>query len=165
MSYLQRTFSLLVLVMAASLAGCGGGAKGPTERLIYTSSADCEAAGKVAGEECAKAIEKALVEHDKLTIKYATMLDCEKAEGSDRCERVAERHYRPRLMAFLFTVNTKSVVAIPLYAVQVVTGKNAAIFRDAAGTTFDFERTEGVSFSRDAIRKAEGLQPMRRKGA
>jgi uncharacterized protein YgiB involved in biofilm formation len=147
------------------LAGCGSSSKVPTERFIYTSSEDCAAFGKVSSEDCSKAVEKALTEHDKLTIKYPTMLDCEKAEGNDRCERVAERHYRPRLMAFLFTVNNQGVTAVPLYAVQIVAGKSATLFRDANGATYDWERTDGITFSKEAIRKAEGFQPMKRKGA
>ena len=166
MSNLRRTLTLLVLAFAVTgLAGCGNGGKGPTERFIYTSSEDCAEAGKVPGDECGKAIEKALIEHDKLTIKYPTMIDCDKAEGIDRCERVAERHYRPRLMAFLFTMNGKTVSAIPLYAVQIVSGKSATLFRDAAGTTYDWERTDGIAFSKASIRKAEGFQPMKRRGA
>ena len=155
---------LTVALAAAALAGCSKGAKIPTEKFIYTSSEDCAASDKVKAADCDKAIEGALGEHDKLPIKYLTLADCDKAEGPDRCERVAERHYRPRLMGYLFVVNEK-VVATPLYAVQVVQGRNLTLFRDAGGNTYDWERTEGITFSRAAIRKADGFTPLKnRKG-
>ncbi len=157
----SRVF-LAVVLAGVALGGCGKSAKIPTEKFIYTTSADCASGGKVSTADCDKAIETALVEHDKLAIKYATMADCDKMEGPERCERVAERHYRPRLMSFLFVVNEK-VVATPLYAVQVSVNRSATLFRDAGGTTYDWERTEGITFSRAAIRKAEGFTPIKHR--
>jgi hypothetical protein len=58
-------------------------------------------------------------------------------------------------MGFMFTVKGPVVTASPLYAGL----KGATVFRDVGGATFDWERTEGVTFSREAIRKAEGFAP------
>lgn len=152
---------LAVLLAAGALGGCGNKTKVATERFIYTSSEDCAAGAKIQQADCDKAVEKALLEHDKLTIKYPTLADCDKAEGPERCERVADRHFRPRLMGFLFSVN-EQVAATPLYAIQVVQGKSATLYRDAGGATYDWERTEGITFSRAAIRKAEGFTPLKK---
>lgn len=149
----------LLTVAGLLLAGCGqSGPPVPTERFVYVSSQDCAAAERVKPEDCIKAVDKAIVEHDKLPLKYPTLADCEKAEGADRCERVVERHWRPRLMAFHFTVKGPSVVAAPLYAGL----KGATVFRDAGGSVLDWERTDGVVFSRQSIRKAEGFAPVQR---
>lgn len=148
----------IMVALAGLLAGCGDGAKIETERFIYTSIDDCTDSGKVTGENCNKAIELALTEHDKTAPKYITLGDCEATEGRERCERYTERHYRPRLMGYLFTVN-KAVVAIPLYSGL----KSAMVYRDAGGATYDHERTAGINFSKLAIRKAEGFQPSKRK--
>lgn len=161
MPIIPRCIALFGLAAVASLlAGCGdGGGKVATERFIYTSIDDCTESGRVSSDDCGKAVDKALVEHDQTAPKYVTMGDCEATEGRDRCERVAERHYRPRLMGYLFTVN-HLVVASPLYSGL----KGTTVFRDVAGTAYDHERTAGINFSRQAIRKAEGFQPSKRKG-
>ncbi len=149
----------IILIVASLLSGCGEGSKVETVRYIYASTDDCTDGGKVSGENCNKATELALVEHDTTAPKYATLGDCETTEGRDRCERFAERHYRPRLMGYLFTVN-KTAVANPLYSGL----KGATVFRDAGGTVYDHERTAGITFSKLAIRKAEGFVPSKRKG-
>jgi len=151
--------SISIVLATALLAGCGGAKSGPTERFVYTTSVDCADAGKVTAEQCRAAVDKAVVEHDQKAPKYITLADCEAAEARDRCERFAERHYRPRLMGYLFTVKGPSVSASPLYAGQ----KGATVFRDVGGTTYDWERTEGVSFSKLAIQKAEGFLIGKRK--
>lgn len=147
--------STAALIVTPLLAACGQGQNFPTLKYIYVSEADCAASEKVKADECQKAIDKAVVAHDKLPIKFPTLVDCEKAEGDGRCERVAERHWRPRLMGYLFVVKGPVVTASPLYAGL----KGATVFRDVAGATFDWERTEGITFSRDSIRKAEGFAP------
>ena len=164
MPNMPRSVVFIGLALATSvLTGCGGGEKVATERFIYTTSEDCSAGGKISATDCDKAIDQALVELDKVAIKYPTLADCDKAEGIERCERIGDRHYRPRLMAFLFTTNSKTT-AIPLFAVPVVAGRNAMVFHDANCTNYDWERTEGISFSKQAIRKAEGFQPSKKKG-
>ena len=160
MPMLSRSVALAALALLASLlAGCGGGTAYPTERLIYTSIDDCTAGEKISAADCGKAVDKALVELDKASIKFPTMLDCEKAEGPDRCERVAERIYRPKLMGYLFTAKGPSVTAEPLYAGQ----KGVTVYRDANGKTYDWERTADVKFSREAVRKAEGFVISKRR--
>jgi uncharacterized protein YgiB involved in biofilm formation len=154
MPVLPRSLSTALLSLSATLlAGCGGGPTYPTERFIYTTTEDCIAGEKIPAESCQKAVDKALLEFDKNPVKFATLADCEKAEGPDRCERVAERVHRPKLMAYIFTVKGPQVTAEALYAGQ----KGVTVFRDANGKTYDWERTEGIKFSREAIRKADGF--------
>ncbi len=149
----------LSLVAVSSLSGCGGDA-GPTHKVIYTSSGDCANGGHLDFDKCDKAIEKAIVEHEKTAPKFLTLADCEKAEGNDRCEKAAERQYRPRLMGFFFTINSKKSSALPLYAGLKGTG----VFRNAEGAVFDHERTADVKFSRDAAMKSAGFVPHKKGG-
>lgn len=155
--------ALTVALVATTLlpaCGSGGASTGSTDRWVYTTAADCEAADKVKTEECGKAIDKAIIEHDQKAAKYPTMRDCEATEGIDRCERFAERHFRPRLMGYLFSQDKRlQFSAIPLYSGY----KNATVFRDGNGKTYDAERTDGVVFSAEARRKAEGFAPVKRR--
>src|SRR5690606_39199743 len=112
-------------------------------------------------DKCAKAIDRAVGEHEKTARKFPTLADCETAEGVDRCEKAAERHYRPRLMSYLFTINKSRTVATPLYA----GAKGAPVFRAADGTVYDYERTEGVKFSKEAMQKSAGLLVLDKKKA
>lgn len=149
-----------LMAMSLALAGCGGsGATTKSERFVYTSTADCGEGGQITPDDCSNAADKALGIHDQQAPKYPTMRDCEAAENVDRCERVADRHYRPRLMGYLYTTG-KQVTAVPLYSGQ----KGVNVYRDVAGTTYDWERTEGVKFSKEAIRKAEGFVPSKKRG-
>ena len=143
------------MLLALLLAGCGKSEVFPVFKYVYVSESDCAAGGKVTPDDCRKAIDKALAEHDKMPVRFPTFADCEKVEGPDRCERVAERHYRPRLMGFMFVTKGPVITAAPLYAGL----KGATVFRDVSGATFDWERTEGITFSRESIRKAEGFIP------
>jgi uncharacterized protein YgiB involved in biofilm formation len=147
--------AIAVLLMGVAVTGCSSGPPLPTFKYIFVSEIDCVDSDKVKADDCRKAIDKALIDHDKIPIKFPTFADCEKSEGAERCERVAERHWRPRLMAFLFTTKGPAVSAQPLLAGL----KGATVYRDAGGATFDWERTEGITFSREAIRKAEGFAP------
>jgi uncharacterized protein YgiB involved in biofilm formation len=142
----------LTFVAAVSMGGCGGD-QGPTTRIIYVSSSDCAEGGLIDFDKCAKAIDKAVTEHEKTAKRYPALVDCESIEGVDRCEKAAERHYRPRLMSYLFSINKARAVAAPLYAGS----KGAPVFRSADGTVYDYERTEGVKFSRQAMQKSAGL--------
>jgi uncharacterized protein YgiB involved in biofilm formation len=150
----------VALAAAFTLAGCGG-ETGPITKVVYISSGDCAQGGLIDFDKCAKAIDKAVVEHEKTARKYPTLLDCETSEGVDRCEKAAERHYRPRLMSYLFTISKTKTTAAPLYA----GAKGAPVFRSADGTVYDHERTEGVKFSREAVQKSAGLLVLDRKKA
>lgn len=158
-SRLSRPLSFAGAVLAALLvSACGSGNNIPTEKVIYTSSADCADGGKLDFDKCSKAIDKAITEHEKSAAKFITLSDCEKSEGNDRCEKAAERHYRPRLMGFLFTIN-KNIVAAPLYAGL----KGAPVFRGSDGTVFDQERTADVKFSKEAALKSVGFIPDKKR--
>jgi len=158
----SRIIRLLPLATAslATLLGACGGDPGPTSKVIYTSSSDCADGALIDFDKCARAIDKAIAEHDKSSPKYVTLGDCEKAEGNDRCEKVVDRQYRPRLMGYLFTINSQKQTAVPLYAGL----KGAPVFRAADGTVYDQERTEGVKFSREAKIKSAGFVPDKRRG-
>jgi hypothetical protein len=112
--------SLTIAATALALSGCGGdqpveaAAKAPTERHIFVSAVDCEASGKFALEDCEKAIDRAIRGHDKQAPSYKSVGTCEETEGLDKCERVGEKAYRPRLAAYVFD-NAKPPAAKPLY--------------------------------------------------
>ena len=155
----KRAVAAAALSLAAIvLTGCGG-TPVPTEKFVYTTLDDCAEAKRLTPEQCGAAIDKALVEHDTKATKYITLQDCEKKEGAERCEKFAERHYRPRLVGYLFTVNA-SVVAAPLYPGL----KSATVMRDAAGAVLDWQRTEGVTFSQEAIVRARGFAAVKPRG-
>jgi hypothetical protein len=129
----SRHFASFVITSAClALAGCGGEevqedkAAVPTERSIFVSAVDCEASGKITIEDCSKAIEKAIRVHDKTSPTYKSLDSCEETEGAERCERVADRIYRPRLAAYVFD-NTTPPAAKPLYLIA----DGAAGFRNA----------------------------------
>lgn len=98
-----------------------------------------------------------MVRHDRGAKTYLTLFDCESHEGDGRCERVDDRKYRGRLMAYHFTISDK-IVAMPLYAQF-----NDSLFRDLDGKTYDWQRTEDVEFSEAAIVKVRNLAVFRFK--
>ncbi len=159
-----RVLAVFVLLGITSvLAGCGSGSKasnGSKERFVYTTIFDCEAGTKFKPADCSTGIDAALAEHQKKATKHATMRDCEAVEGLDRCEKLVDKDYQPRLMAYLFAeTKTGGVAAIPLYSGL----KGATVFRDGGGKVYDWERTVGVVFSPEAKRKAEGFLPLKKK--
>ncbi|MGQ0673447.1 MAG: DUF1190 domain-containing protein [Hyphomicrobium sp.] len=115
----------LTLVLAASAAlstgGCGGEepaaaapTPAPTERAVFVSAVDCEASGRFSLDDCSSAIETAIRAHEGAAPTYKSLRACEEAEGTDKCERVGERIYRPLLVAFVFE-NATPPSATPLY--------------------------------------------------
>jgi Protein of unknown function (DUF1190) len=102
-----RAFGLLLV--SATLVGCGSSApkvaanSADNEQVIFTSAADCAASGKIKPEQCAKALEWALNAHLKKSPVYRSLSLCETTEGSERCERMDEKNYRPRLAAVSVT--------------------------------------------------------------
>lgn len=127
-----RLTASLAIASTFALAGCGGeepvvaNKAAPTERSIFVSAVDCEASGKFGIEDCSQAIEKAIKAHDKSSPTYKSLDTCEDTEGSERCERVEERKYRPRLAAYVFD-NATPPAAKPLY----LTADGGAGFRTA----------------------------------
>jgi hypothetical protein len=112
-----------ILVAASAslaLAACGGDepeqpkAAAPVERTIYTSALDCEAGGKLTLEQCTAAIERAVALHDKYAAKYRSLSTCEEAQGVEKCERVDEKEFRPRLTAFIVSAQDPNTTK-PLY--------------------------------------------------
>jgi len=115
----MRPSIVLSLLAATALAGCGGGApKTPevaAERAVYTNARDCATGNKITIEQCSEAINKAIAEHEATAPKYTSIRSCETAEGEGKCDRIADKQFRPRLLAFLVTLS-KPPVARPLYA-------------------------------------------------
>jgi hypothetical protein len=112
-----------ILVAASAclaLTACGGDegeqpkAAVPTERAIYTSALDCEAGGKLTLEQCTAAIERAIALHDKYAPKYRSLGSCEETQGVEKCERIDEKEFRPRLTAFIIAPHDPNT-AKPLY--------------------------------------------------
>ncbi len=128
----QFTAGLVLASTSLALAGCGGDepkakAAAPVERSIFVSAVDCEASGKLSIDDCSKAIEKAVTAHEKTSPTYKSQSSCETAEGADKCERVADKIFRPKLVAYILDAATPPV-AKPLYP----TADGVAGFRNGA---------------------------------
>ncbi len=117
---LSWTARIALAVSAVTLAGCGGGGKpvaAPThsERFVFISAKDCAASGKLKMQQCGDAVDAAIATHLGTAPTYASLRTCETVEGGDRCERTDNKAFRPRLVAFLFTIAGENVNAEPLY--------------------------------------------------
>ncbi len=66
-------------------------------------------------QKCSELVEGAIAEHLKSSPTYLSQRTCEATEGVDRCERHSERSYRPRLIAFAFSVTGDQATATPVY--------------------------------------------------
>ena len=102
---------------AALLGGCGdsGQATGTSTgtRGVIASASDCASFGPGAVDACAKAIERAVSQHEG-TVAHNNIQACESAVGAGMCERAASGKYRARLSAFLVTLGD-TPRAEPLY--------------------------------------------------
>jgi len=109
---------IVVLAACVALAGCGKSAtkeaKPAGPKYIVVSAADCADNTGLDYEKCLTLIEGAIKEHDRSASIYTKLTECEKAEGSDRCDRIREKAYRARLTAFQITM-TDNPSAAPLY--------------------------------------------------
>ncbi len=145
----------IVAVLAASLAaaGCGKSKKEetgpPVAKHIITSAMDCTEAAGLTYDVCQPLIEKAVTEHQSNATKYTSLKACEGKEGATKCEKVADKDFRPKLAAFLLTMS-EPPVAVPLYA-----SADASIgFRGADNTKFSSE-DDKFTFSKSATHAAE----------
>ena len=122
-SKLVRTSLAPLAVIASALvaAGCGGGTPQPkpgavkTETSIYISAKDCAENSKLPMQRCADLIDTAIAEHLKSAKTYLSQRACEVDEGAERCERMDEKSYRPRLIAFAISITGPKEVALPVY--------------------------------------------------
>ncbi|PPC81450.1 MAG: hypothetical protein CTY31_13515 [Hyphomicrobium sp.] len=110
---------VIAAVASIALVGCGKAeekkvVKAPAEKGIFVSTNDCIAAGKIPEEACIKAVDTAVLLHEKKAAAYKTMQQCTKVEGADRCDQTVDGQYRARLQAFLITL-TVPPAAEPLY--------------------------------------------------
>jgi uncharacterized protein YgiB involved in biofilm formation len=87
----------------------------PVEKLVFVSAKDCVENSKLERTVCEQIIDDAIARHTTGAANYTSMKACEAVEGTDHCERTANKAYRPRLLAFLVTTGT-TPVAVPLYA-------------------------------------------------
>lgn len=109
----------LVAIAAVAVSACGNAKKpkqaGPAyEHGVFVSSSDCAASGKANIDDCGAAIDRAVASYQTSAPKYPTLLRCEAAEGSERCDKFGADEYRPRLQAFFVTFS-KPIKALPLY--------------------------------------------------
>jgi hypothetical protein len=122
---------------ALVVAGCGNAKKSgdkaaKAESVIYVSTEDCAAGGRLKPDECSKLFEAAIERHEKNAPKYKRLEDCEKAEGEGRCERTMAGTIHPRPMAFQVTFSSRPTAQVVYLAL-----KGAAAFRTATGTAID----------------------------
>lgn len=151
----------LVVSATAFLGGCGEsgsspGAASAAMRGVIASAGDCASFGPDAVEACAKAIERAVANHEA-TAALKTVEACEKTAGAGMCERAASGMYRPRLSAFLVTLGG-SPKAEPLYPAA----SGTVGFQTASKTTLAASDTS-VAFSRLALSVAEGQAGSQKK--
>lgn len=121
---MARTLSIIAILAATTLAGCGksepkqaAGTAPTAEKAIYMSSADCANGGKLDAEVCSALIEKAVKMHEQTSEQYKGLRSCEEAAGPDRCVRDMNGSYRMRLQAFMFEFGAPGTppTATPLY--------------------------------------------------
>ena len=147
---------LLLILIAVSLAGCGGPPKaqgGPPPPVgIYTSAADCADSKKLPLDQCNQLIQIAVNQHNQTARTYISLRLCEMTEGTDRCERTAENSFRPKLQAFLITFSKPPSVQ-PLYA-AADRGQLGFSTNDKAKTVLFVDET--LMFSEAAKIVAEG---------
>lgn len=135
-----------------ALAGCGSGSQEPAKpvaRGVFTSASDCAEAGTLTLEQCSNAIAQAVANHEKTAATYTTLKKCEATEGTERCERTAEKVFRPRLLAFAVTPG-KPPSASPLYA----SGNGQPGFKMSDKKVLQAD-DESLTFSRAAMGVAE----------
>lgn len=113
--------ALVLTLAAATLTGaCGSDpppAAGPApilEHGVFISSQDCADSGKLSAELCDKAVDMAIARHEAEAPIYKSLRQCVAAEGAERCDRMADGRYRPRLQAFYITL-AKPTAGVPLY--------------------------------------------------
>ncbi len=161
MKRLLNSRILAAVGASLALAGCGGSseqAATPDQQYVVMSAVDCADNTGMDYDTCAGLLQKAIDEHDKQAPSYTKLADCEKAEGQNRCDRIAEKSYRARIAAFQITMSEEAV-AIPLYP----TKKETAGFRTAANTevvpdaeNFTFTKSAADATHLFAVEKKNG---------
>ncbi len=144
---------IAILAVALTASGCGKSKKEeagpPVAKHIVTSALDCSNNAGLSYEICQPLIEKAVTDHQANATKYTSLKACEGKEGPTKCEKVYEKDFRPKLAAFLVTMN-EPPVAVPLYA-----SADASIgFRSADNTKYSGE-DDKFTFSKSATQAAE----------
>jgi uncharacterized protein YgiB involved in biofilm formation len=163
MLHRSSTISIRILAIVAAtvtLAGCGGSDKkaAPIARHIITSSVDCSENAGLTYEQCTEVIEKAVAEHEKSAATYTNLKNCETTEGAERCERLDEKVFRPKLKAFLLSLSDPPK-AVPLYTIK--DGKSG--FRDTSNAMY-LSEDEQLTFSKSAVHAAELFVGAKKKG-
>jgi hypothetical protein len=118
-----RPALVLTLAAAALTGACGNSSPPPAgpapvmEHGVFISAQDCADCGKLAPEICDKAVEMAITRHEADSPIYKTLRQCIAREGAERCDRMADGRYRPRLQAFYVALG-KPASGVPLYPSQ-----------------------------------------------
>jgi hypothetical protein len=152
------------LGLAALLGGCGdsqapsNGSKSEVLRGIIASASDCASFGPEAVKACSNAIERAVTRHETVSQAYNNIGACEKAVGSNKCERAVSGKYRQRLSAFMVSLGP-SPRAEPLYP-----SKDGAIGFQTADKSTYLASDQSVTFSRLALSVAESEAASGKKG-
>jgi Protein of unknown function (DUF1190) len=139
-----------VLVAAIALGGCGNAEEPkatapPPEHGIFTSAIDCAGFGKLTVDQCGHAIDRAVTAHQAQAPLYKSLNQCEATEGPERCDKVADREYRPRIQAFLVTMSDPAT-AVQLYAPHGSTAAFRSPSRQEIAAT-----DESMNVSREAL--------------
>lgn len=130
-----RLVPLVVLLGVLALAGCGAApakTKLPVQTGVFTNAKDCASSLKQTVDVCRSLIDAAMTLHTSKAKSYISARLCEDAEGAGRCERLSEKEFKPRLVAFLGTMAAKPV-GEPLYLPKAPT--------EASFTSLDKSKT------------------------
>ncbi|MGE0024855.1 MAG: DUF1190 domain-containing protein [Hyphomicrobium sp.] len=157
MRTLTSAYATGLLGLAGLLGGCGdsGSSAGSEQRAgdprgVIASASDCVSFGEKAVKACAKAIERAVDNHESSSASYGNIDACEAAVGADKCERSASGKYRARLSAFMVSIEGSSAHAEPLYP-----AKDGAVGFQTASKTPMLANDRSLVFSRLALSVAE----------
>jgi uncharacterized protein YgiB involved in biofilm formation len=158
----HKTLRLLAICASSiALTACGGeepAKKAPLVQHIITSAVDCSESAALSYEDCSKIIESAVADHDQNAEKFSSLKACETSEGADKCERVDEKAFRPKLVAFLLTMSDPPK-AEPLYA----TTDGVLGFRGADSTSYASD-DDKYRFSKSALHAAELIGTAKKEG-
>lgn len=146
--HLKPNLGIVALAAVLLLGGCGKAeqktGKAADKQIIVTSAVDCADNTDFDYDTCYTILLKAVDLHGKTSQSFNSLKACEKSEGAGRCERIAQKLFRPRLMAFQVTLS-RPPVAVPLY----VSKSTPRAFRTASNTDVPVEN-ETYTFTKSA---------------
>ena len=157
---------LAVLAFLLALAGCGNSSEEAAPKVlipqfVVTSAVDCADNTTLDYDVCASLLQKAIAQHDKTATAYTKLADCEKAEGTNHCNRMGEKKYTPRIAAFQITMHEQPV-AEPLYpskkgTASFRTAANVEVLPDAESYTFTKSAADASHLFTGGKKKSSGM--------